>query len=210
MDVFKQVRIAQDSKARLIALRTELFKENVTRLSKSLYEGRITIGQFQEDMKTRLRLLHTGATAIGKGSWRETTSRDWGRVGAVLKEQYRYLQGFAQDISDRRETITEKQIAWRARLYGDKGGYSAALAQGGDVTGFLPWIPKDGTTLCQNGCRCEWQLVAGPPRDGDKSVTAVWVLHPAEHCETCVGRDGFSTSFAVPEEVEVPSRIGGY
>jgi hypothetical protein len=178
-------------------------------LARNLRGGRITWQHFEEDMKTRLRLLHTGATAIGKGGWSEVSQSDWGRVGPTLREQYAYLHGFAQDIYERRETITEKMIAWRARLYGDKAGYSMVVAQAGDVRDFLPYLPRDGSTKCGNRCLCSWLFTIGDVANGYKPVTATWVLDPeAETCETCIGRDGHTESFFVPEGADVPAFIG--
>jgi len=210
IDLFKQVRIADKSKPKLVALRTQRFNEDVTRLSQNLVDGRITLGMWEEDMKTQLRLLHTGMVAIGKGNWQSVTSSDWGKVGNILKEQYRYLHGFAQDIDRDRETITAERIAWRAKLYGAKGGYTAGLIQAGDIAGLLPWIPRDGSTICLNNCRCTWEMGESPPEEGVKLVFARWTLHPAEHCETCVDRRGYVARLTVPEEMEVPSQIGGW
>lgn len=210
MDRFKQFRIADEDKVKLVQLRTERFYADVDRLAESLREGRITLQMWEEEMRTQLRLFHTGMAAIGKGGWSGCTSSDWGKVGNVLKEQYGYLHRFAQDVYDRRETITAAAIAWRSRLYGDKGGYTAALIQAGDVTGFLPYLPRDGSTLCLNRCRCFWSLMEGDIEEGIKPVTATWVLTPAEHCATCIERDGHVEAFTVPAEMEVPTRIGGY
>jgi len=199
------------TKRRLVQIRQEKFNETVNALAHNLRTGRITLAYFEEEMRTQIRLLHTGMGAIGKGSWKAMTSSDWGRVGNVIKKQYRWLHGFAQDIYDRRETITEGQIAWRARLYGDAGAYTATIIGAGDVTDFLPWIPRDGSTECLNRCRCEWLLSEDDPdRDGMKAVEAVWTLHPAEHCATCVSRDGHREYFTVPAEMEIPATIGGY
>lgn len=205
----KQVNIPRGSARKLVHLRTELFNQDMERLARSLVEGRITLRFWEEEMRTQLRLFHTGMTAIGKGGWHKCRPADWGRTGAILKEQYGWLHGFAQDIADRRETITERMIAWRAKLYGAKGGYTASIALAGDIADLLPWMPKDGSTICLNGCKCYWSMTESAPENGEKLVTAVWVLTKAEHCDTCVERDGRTIQFLVPENMDVPARIGG-
>jgi hypothetical protein len=200
---------------KLVRARQERFNDDVTALAGRLYRGEITLRMWESDMRTRLRLFHTGCTAIGAQGWEDVTPSQWGRTGAILKEQYRFLHGFAQDIFDRREYITEKSIAWRARLYGAKGAYTAGVAQAGDLLQFLPYMPKDGSTTCLNGCKCHWSLTASAPVDGVKQVTAVWTLMPAEHCEAspgfegCVDRNGVTVQFEVLEGVRVPARLGG-
>jgi hypothetical protein len=43
------------------------------------------------------------------------TQADWGSIGGMLKEQYKYLDGFANDIAS--GDMTEAQIAARAQMY---------------------------------------------------------------------------------------------
>ena len=211
MDVLKQYTIGDETKIRLVQLRTEKFNETVEMLARNLRNGKITLAMWEEEMRTQLRLFHTGCAAIGKGSWGACTSSDWGKVGAILKEQYKYLHRFARDIYDKAETITEKAIAWRAKLYGAKGGFTAAYVQAGDIAGMLPWIPRDGSTACLNNCKCAWYLSEGDPSpDGIKQVDALWQLHPAEHCADCVARDGHVEHLFVTADTYVPSQIGGY
>jgi len=207
---FKQFRISDEDKIKLLQLRLERFNETMEQLAHNLRSGRITLNLFEEEMRTQLRLFHTGCAAIGKGGWAGCTSSDWGKVGAILKEQYRYLHNFAQDIYDKAETITEKAIAWRAKLYGLKGGYTAARIQGGDIADLLPYLPRDGSTECLNSCRCLWLLTEGDIEEGIKPVEAIWTLSPAEHCATCVSRDGHIENITVLAGVEVPSQIGGF
>lgn len=210
METLKQIRIAEGSKARLLRLRIDLFNRDMEGLVRSVMEGRITLGFFEEEMRTQLRLLHTGAMAIGKGSWLEVTSSDWGRVGASLRQQYQFLHNFIKDIYDRRETITEEMIAWRAKLYGLKAAHTATLGQAGDMIGYLPWMPKDGSTRCLNGCMCTWEFSEtseGAP-SGMKIVQATWTLHPSEHCETCLDREGHTVPIELSEDLEVPTSIG--
>lgn len=213
---YKQSRpkIPTGSIQKLVRLRTARFNEDVEALASSLFNGRITLRFWEEEMRTQLRLFHTGMTAIGAGGWGEVESRQWGRAGAIIKEQYRFLHGFAQDIADRRETISEKMIAARARMYGAKGTFTANVAQAVDLLEYLPWMPRDGSTTCINGCKCHWSLTASAPIDGVKTVTAVWTLTPAEHCRAsagkdgCIERNGFTTQFEVLGKTKIPAMIG--
>lgn len=199
------------NKGELWAARLARYNEDVTRLAVNLRTGRVTLGMWQEEMKLLIRQLHTGAAVIGKGaSWSDMTHRDWGRLGPVLKEQYKYLAGFAQDIYDNASTITAERIAWRSKLYGIKAAYSIGLTEAGDIGKMLPYLPKDGSTECLINCKCHWAVTAAPPVDGMIPVRAVWTLNPAEHCPTCQKRTGYTENLIVPEGTPIPAQIGGY
>lgn len=207
---FKQFPIGEGDKQRLIDLRIQLFFDESDALAEQLFVGEISIGQWEEQMRQSIRQVHASCAAIGKGGWDEMTPADWGRLGPVVKEQYRYLHNFAQHISENRDTVSLKYIQARARLYGDGAGKSAVLMQSGiPIEKFLPWLPKDGSTECLNRCKCRWELDVVRTIDEWKYVRAVWRLGVAEHCPDCVGREGHVETFRVHQTVEVPSVIGG-
>jgi very-short-patch-repair endonuclease len=100
-------------------------------------------------MKKAIREVHASVTAIAKGGWDSMSSKDWGRIGTPLREQYKYLHAFANDISKQRETISLKAIQARAKLYGRASSGTAAIVQAGpELAGMLPWMPRDGSTEC--------------------------------------------------------------
>lgn len=209
--LLKQLPIDDESKANLVRVRIGIFFDASDALAEQMFTGQISLGQWQEDMKRIIRESHTSCAAIGKGGWGEMGAKDWGRLGTPLREQYKYLRGFADFISENRDTVSLAAIRARARLYGEGAGGSAVLMQAGAVfEDILPWIPKDGSTECLNRCKCHWELsVTGTQSDGFRQVRAVWVLSVAEHCNTCVGRDGHVETFVVPAGTVVPDMIGG-
>lgn len=208
----KQLPIDDESKRRLIEVRTELFYNLVEDLAEQVYSGDISIGQWEEEMKQAIRELHTSTAAVGAGGWDEMTFQQWGRLGTPLREQYRYLHGFAETIQEKRDSISLAQIKARARLYGKAGGYSASLIQaGGTIESLLPYIPRDGSTECLNGCHCRWELSVAEERDdGTRVVHAIWLMSPAEHCDDCIARHGNVETIEVPPGVKIPAVIGGF
>lgn len=209
--VFKQATvIPEDAKADLLRARRDAFWDATDILSDNLREGRITLNMFEEDFRTRMREYFGGMAMISKGGVDNMTPSDWGKVGAELKKQYKWLHGFSQDIFKNREDISAVAIKARARLYGEAGVKMAHIIQAGSIVEFLPWIPRDGSTVCLVRCHCTWRIsiVSTNKEAGTKSVQAVWTLHPAEHCEDCVERDGHTVTFDVPITTEVPSQIG--
>lgn len=207
--VLKQLPIDDESKEALLQIRINLFFDQSDELARQVYEGEITIGEWEEQMRQAIRQLYASAAAIGKGGWDLMTPADWGRLGPILKDQYQYLHGFAQYISDNRDTISLDYIRARARLYGEGAGYASNVTWAGTLERLLPWIPRDGSTECLNRCHCQWNLsIVGS--DGDWNlVRAVWQLNPADHCNTCVERDGHTVNIRVHNSIDVPPVIGG-
>jgi hypothetical protein len=209
--VFKQAEtIPESKKADLLRARRDAFWEATDKLSENVRQGRITLGMFEEDMRTRLRKYLGGTAMISKGGVDNMTPSDWGKVGAELKKQYKWLHGFMQAIYENRENVTVAAIKARARMYGEAGMKMAHIIQARDVVDHLPWIPKDGSTECLNRCKCTWHIsITSRNEDaGTKTVQAIWTLHPAEHCPDCVGRDGHTVTFDVPANADVPSTVG--
>jgi 2'-5' RNA ligase len=209
--VEKQLPIDDDSKKRLIEIRRNIFNDDVDRLAERMYTGEMSLGAWEETMKRYIRELHTSVAAIGKGGWDQMTWADWGRLGAVMREQYRYLHGFAEAIAENRETISINAIKARAHLYGTAAGHSAYLIEAGaDIASQLPWLPKDGSTECLVGCKCQWDLKKVGVEKNMQLVQATWKLNPAEHCKTCIDRKGYVVVIRVPKDAIVPNKIGGY
>jgi hypothetical protein len=207
--VSKQLPIGDVSKQNLIKIRTNMFADEVNALAERMFTGDVTLGSWEEAMKKMIRELHTSTAAIGKGGWDQMTPADWGRLGPVLKGQYKYLHGFAQYVEENKDTVSLKAIQARARMYGNAGAFSSVVVQAGDVISKkLPWLPKDGSTECLVNCKCFWKLdVVGTEGDW-VDVQAVWHLRPAEHCKTCVSRNNHVELIKVHETVPIPSVIG--
>ena len=157
--ILKQLPISEVSKQNLIKIRTNMFADEVNALAERMFTGDITLGSWEEAMKKMIRELHTSTAAIGKGGWDQMTPADWGRLGPVLKGQYKYLHGFAQYVEENKDTVSLKAIQARARMYGNAGAFSSVVVQAGDVISKkLPWLPKDGSTECLVNCKCFWKL----------------------------------------------------
>ena len=155
----KQLPISEVSKQNLIKIRTNMFADEVNALAERMFTGDVTLGSWEEAMKKMIRELHTSTAAIGKGGWDQMTPADWGRLGPVLKGQYKYLHGFAQYVEENKDTVSLKAIQARARMYGNAGAFSSIVVQAGDVISKkLPWLPKDGSTECLVNCKCFWKL----------------------------------------------------
>ncbi|HYW90328.1 MAG TPA: hypothetical protein VFB50_21330, partial [Chloroflexota bacterium] len=68
-------------------------------LSAQLQVGDISLADWQSRMATEMKLLHTGAAAVGRGGWAQMTQADWGWTGQRLRVQYGFLRNFAHDVA---------------------------------------------------------------------------------------------------------------
>lgn len=209
--VLKQLPITEKDKQKLLDLRISIFYNTSDKLSEQVFSGELTIGAWEEKMRAELRQLHSSAAAIVKGGWDQMTSADWGRLGTPLREQYKYLHGFANTIAEQADTISLKAIQARARMYGRAAGGTASIIQAGAVIeNLLPWMPRDGSTKCLINCMCRWELKVTKVDKKSKDITikAVWRLSPAEHCKDCIERNGHVEMLVVPKDTIVPKYIG--
>lgn len=200
----------------LRAVKTRFYGD-LDRLAENLFRGRITLGMWEQDIRTRLRIYLVNAGVIGKGDVEQMTQSDWGRIGQHLRQQYRWLHGFTQDIFDRKESITIAAIKARAHLYAEAMGRIATDIQAGDLRSQLSRLPGDSKTPCLNQCACRWLLLRTEedPEMGIKNVTYIWTLnHEVEHCETrgdligCIELDSTTETVVVGIDEEVPTSIG--
>jgi hypothetical protein len=154
--------------------------------------GRLSPAYFQEAMRAELRNLYNATSALARGGWSQMDAAAWGANGQILKGEYSYLAGFAQDIADGK--LSEAQAMARAELYAGKAysrywaedrdmkiaaGYTeeqwldtsddrecgdcVALARRGRVPiGSLGTVPGAGDTACLGHCRCEIAFFAAP------------------------------------------------
>lgn len=142
-----------------------------------------TVARWETEVRTRLKTLYLGQYMLGRGGKHAMNATDYGRVGALLKEQYGFLRAFALDIQA--GSMSQSQIAARTHLYhassvhaferGKTAAYSADL--------LLPAYPADGGTVCKANCRCRWRIT-----ETKKAWKAYWVRTKQESCRGCVDR----------------------
>ena len=94
---------------------TEHVAKESARIATEFRAGRITLLEFETEMRELLKSGHIIAASVGKGGRARMTQADWGQVGAKIKWQNGYLTKFARKIG--RGSITEIATASRARSY---------------------------------------------------------------------------------------------
>lgn len=61
-------------------------------------KGKITLAEFELQMRELLKSGHIIAASVGKGGRSRMTLKDWGKVGSRLKKEYTYLSKFRRKI----------------------------------------------------------------------------------------------------------------
>jgi hypothetical protein len=100
----------------------------------ALAQGVTSLGDWQRSLALLLKQLHLGQFILGRGGIAHTTPADFLEVGRILKDEYRYLEGFGRDLAAGRLSVAQARA--RARLYLAKSrlsfwaGQRQAQAQG--------------------------------------------------------------------------------
>lgn len=86
-------------------------------LAERLKEGKLTVPQWEEEMRKELKALHVIAAALAKQGIENLTATDYGYIGAKLKEEYRYLRRFRLQIEQGAVNLQSNAFLRRAASY---------------------------------------------------------------------------------------------
>ena len=144
-------------------------------LSRLVGQGALNPAQFQAQMRDMVKELHVRMAVFGNDGERDgLTQRDWGIVGRECRNQYAYLNGFAQDV------IQRQQLAEAGAINPQTGEpytmYSAAYLE-------------NRAKLYAKAARATYERIR-TEHSGENGDELIWTLSPAEHCATCLERDG--------------------
>ncbi len=89
-------------------------------LSQQLRDGKINLAQWQAGMMQQIKTTHLAGAAMQRGGWQQMTQSDFGRVGQIVREEYKYLRQFADDIASGKVPL-DGNVGRRAALYGQQG-----------------------------------------------------------------------------------------
>jgi len=162
--------------------RTDTASPEMDLLAGALSSGQLDVGAWETSMREAIKAEYIQQYLLGRGGLENMTQQDWGSVGGMIADQYRYLDGFAVEVAA--GNLSEAQIAMRARMYinsANEAYWRATQRAKGWPT--LPAYPGDGTSECLTNCRCFWDV-----RAVEDYWEATWLLGEAEHCATCLER----------------------
>lgn len=167
------------------AVNAEMFKHSdathsmLESLTQRLYAGQLQTSQWQAAVAQELKSAHLAQAMFAAGGRANMNNAAWGRVGQTLKEQYGFLNRFAQQIAAGQ--VSEAQALARIQMYGNAATQSYWSEYAERSTGQLEWqlsaaehcagcvsnangspytretlpnYPGDGGTECLSNCKC--------------------------------------------------------
>lgn len=133
--------------------------------------GRIAPFDWLAGFRQELKEEHIRQYLLGRGGLEQMTQADWGSVGGMLREQYRYLDGFYREILD--GNLSEAQIAARCRMYTNSAreAFERAQARVARDSGMdeVIWIVDASAENCEDCldfASLGWQPAADDPYGG--------------------------------------------
>jgi len=180
---------------RMIAMRDDYvaaYETRVAGLAERVMSGDMTLQQWERGMRTELKSLHIGQYELGRGGRKAMTQSDWGRLGAEMRKQYGYLNGFASEVAT--GSLSPAQVATRSQLYVEASTASYERGRAAAHRLVLPAYPGDGSTQCRVNCKCHWRIT-----EDQTKWDCYWTLGQAEHCEDCVTRSQTWAPYTYPK-----------
>lgn len=151
-------------------------------LTSRMLNGGLSLDDWRLAMRAEIKTTTIAEYLLGRGGRNAMTQSDWGKIGAELRKQYRYLERFAAEIHN--GTLSDKEIAARARMYTAGANSSFGRGQASAWRVQLPAYPGDGSTQCKSYCRCSWVM-----SETDTEIMASWTLGGSkEKCPDCQRR----------------------
>jgi len=135
----------------------------------ALAERDISLGQWERNMREQIKEEYIKQYLLGRGGRDLMTAEDWGSVGGMCADQYRYLDGFAAEIAA--GNLSEKQIAARSEMYLRSSREAFERARGRaqpDVTE-IQWnlTAAEHCEDCIGYADMGWQPIADDPYEGN-------------------------------------------
>lgn len=153
-------------------------------LALQLQGGQISAQEWYDGMRQRLKIIHGLEASVAKGGWAQMTPSDWGAVGAITKQQYKYLNNFTLQILDGTQPLDGRFIV-RAGMYADasRGTAEDMLRRQAAINGYTEerrvlgvadhcqdcvdaanqgWrpigtLPRIGDSVCRTNCHCTFE-----------------------------------------------------
>jgi hypothetical protein len=115
--------LSQKAVEALVDSRIGKLDGTLKQITRMLVDGNLSLDQWQASVREAIKAAHIQAAIIGYGGRGEMGSAEYGRVGQRLREEYRFLQGFARDLLDGR--ISSPMALARIGLYSQsvRGSY---------------------------------------------------------------------------------------
>ncbi len=181
----------------LVDLRDQFSENAMTEsdklISSLMEDGNIGLQTWNLQMRELIKNTYRAQYELAIGGRENMTQADYGRLGGILQEQYRYLQGFTDDLAAGK--LSPGQAMYRARMYIDSSTQAFERARAAGFGLDLPQYPGDGGTQCLTNCKCEWDIQFD---EKNWVFNCTWRLGYAEHCPDCLENARVYNPYVVP------------
>jgi hypothetical protein len=93
---------------------------NAKELALGLRNGDISLEAWRSSMRDLIKNVHLYDAAAAKGGWGQLTADDYGRIGAIVKKEYQFLERFARGIANGKVPL-DGRVVQRAMMYAEAG-----------------------------------------------------------------------------------------
>jgi len=158
---------------------------NLSGITSLAGSNQLSPADFNRLMREEIKYSTIRQYALGRGGLAQMGAEDWGSIGGMLADQYRYLGPFSEEIGN----LSEAQIAARAAMYirSSREAYERAKVRAyGIAVNDLPTYPCMDS-ICLTNCLCHWSI--DEVRDDGLLIgfDAYWNLGSTDrHCSSCV------------------------
>jgi hypothetical protein len=108
--------ISRDTVRKMVDQLIEKSRARVQTASEQLRSGTIDLGEWDAVMRQEIKRTQLSTTTLLRGGWNQMTAADYGRVGANVRAQYRYLEGFVTDLRSGKQRL-DGSFFNRAKMY---------------------------------------------------------------------------------------------
>lgn len=93
-------------------------ESRMAELTQQRIDGLISTGAWRAGMAREIKMVHIEATMAANGGRAQMSQADWGRVGARVKSQYRFLDNYAGQVDSGAQPLDGRMLS-RSRMYAD-------------------------------------------------------------------------------------------
>jgi len=172
----------------------------VNHLSRGLQAGKISLAEWELGMRRQIKNVHLFNAAGAAGGWNQLDATDFARMGPVVRDQYKYLRRFHNDIKSGK-TPLDGRFLRRADMYAQAGRrtYVAVDQQTHIMLGF-----NFEQNFLQSSDECEGCLAA--TKAGRVMIRTLPPIGTRDCLSNCKCRIDF---FKDKDEASVPIGSGG-
>ena len=92
----------------------------VQELTEQFRNRAVSLAEWERRMRQEIKNIHIYSALAAKGGKAQLTPQDYGRLGAVVKRQYRFLERLSNELSTGKQA-PDGSLVNRARLYAQAG-----------------------------------------------------------------------------------------